>query len=165
MTDKFSGPMTDRQTTVTTMTTSIHPHHRPPPRAVAPLGHAAFDLLEQARLGLTVAAMAPSAPQRFVVAHLAALRAGAAVLAARARPRSTRGPRNVWTVLPQVAPSLAEWAPVFAASATKRAAIEAGLARVVTDREADDLLREAEHFAGLVAVHLGVPHQQMLAAP
>ncbi|MHB1800842.1 MAG: SAV_6107 family HEPN domain-containing protein, partial [Actinomycetes bacterium] len=44
-----------------------------------------------------------------------------------------------------------------------RAAAEAGLARVVTTREADDLVREAEIFLALVESMLGLAHQPALA--
>jgi hypothetical protein len=127
-----------------------------------PFGHAPLDLLEQARLGLIQSAMSTRVDDRYIGAHLAALRAGTAVLAARARPRSVKRPRNVWTVLQHIAPELSEWATFFAATATKRGAIEAGSARVVTAREADDLLREAEHFVAVVAVSLGLPHQDAI---
>ncbi len=131
-----------------------------PPRASAPLGHPAIELLIQAQAGLVASATATTAGQRYVAAHLAALRAGAAVLAGKARP-GQRGPRNVWTLLPRVAPELTEWAAFFAGSATKRAAVEAGLSRSVTAREADDLLRDAETFVGCAAEVLGLPQPPM----
>jgi hypothetical protein len=83
------------------------------------------------------------------------------MLAARARPVPTRRGRDtsVWTLLVMVAPELDEWATYFAAGATKRAAAEAGIPRVVTAREADDLLRAAEQFVAVVEVALGVAHQ------
>jgi hypothetical protein len=127
-----------------------------------PFGHAPFDLLEQARWELVESATATRVEDRYIAAHLAALRAGAAVLAARARPRSVQGPCNVWTVLPRITSELTEWAVFFAVSATKRAAIESGLSRVVTAREADDLLREAEQFVAVVALLLGLPHQDVM---
>jgi hypothetical protein len=101
---------------------------------------------------------------RYARAHLAALRAAAAVLAARARPRSRRGGgvRSAWVLLAEVAPELGEWATFFAAGAGKRAAAEAGLRGVVTEREADDLVREAECFLAVVARVLGVAHQPTL---
>jgi hypothetical protein len=99
------------------------------------------------------------------LAHLAALRGAAAVLAARARPSSPaaarRGPRSAWALLAQAAPELAEWAGFFAAGAGKRAAAEAGL-DAVTTREADDLLRDVETFLALVDTTLGLPHQPSL---
>ena len=101
---------------------------------------------------------------RYARAHLAALRAAAAVLAARAKPRSRRssGVRSAWVLLAEVAPELGEWAAFFAAGAGKRAAAEAGLRGVVSEREADDLVREAESFLAVVARVLGVAHQPAL---
>jgi SAV_6107-like HEPN len=126
----------------------------------APVPAASYELLDVARHGLATAAMAGTAAERYASAHLAALRAAAAVLASRARPGSTRrGPRSVWVVLPQVAPELSEWAAFFAAGAGKRASAEAGVAGVVTTREADDLLRDSGHFVALVEAILGQPHQ------
>jgi|SRR5690606_6616682 len=133
-------------------------------------GHAVLDLLEYARRGLTEAAAATSPGERYVAAHLAALRAGAAVLAARARPkgqagrrRSRRaGPRNVWVDLARVAPELSEWADLFASGAAKRAAAQAGLPRAVTERDADDMLREADVFVAQVCGLLGLPYQEPL---
>lgn len=133
-------------------------------------GHAVVDLIDHARDGLAHAAGSASAGERYAAAHLAALRAGAAVLAARSRPgRSrgrrgrSRGPRNVWVDLAHVAPELAEWAEFFAAGAAKRAAAQAGLPRAVTVREADDMLRDADSFLSLVCGLLGLPHQPPLS--
>ena len=62
-------------------------------------------------------------------------------------------------LLAEVAPELDEWARFFAAGANKRAAAEAGSTRAVTDREADDLVRDADRFLGVVEQALGlVPH-------
>ncbi|TBL26876.1 chromosome segregation protein SMC, partial [Verrucosispora sp. SN26_14.1] len=85
----------------------------------------------------------------------------AAVLAARARPAPTRRNRitSVWVLLAVVAPELDEWAAYFALGAGKRAAAEAGIPRVVTAREADDLLRAAEEFVTVVEAALGLAHQ------
>lgn len=130
--------------------------------APAPTGHAVIDLIAQARTGLAEAAVAVVPADRYVDAHLAALRAAAAVLAAKARPRAARGPRSVWALLPQVAPQLTEWAAFFAASAGKRAAAEAGLPRAVTPRDADDLLRQSEAFLAVVCGVIGMPHQEPL---
>lgn len=124
-------------------------------------GHPVVDLLTQARECLAGAAVADTAGERYASAHLAALRTGAAVLAAQGRDaqgrRTRRGPRNVWADLAKVAPELAEWAEFFAAAATKRPAAQAGVAGVVSPREADDLLRDADAFCRLVCVVLGLP--------
>ena len=132
----------------------------------APLPLAARDLLVASARGLGAAAAAASAERRYTEAHLAALRAAAALLAARARPQRGRSRvRSVWSVLPSVAPDLAEWAAFFAGSAPLRAAVEAGLPAAVTPRAADDLLRDAETFLDLVCDRLGVDHHPGLDAP
>jgi hypothetical protein len=119
--------------------------------------------LARARTGLMESALATSAAERYVAAHLAALRAAAAVLAARARPATRRGaPPSVWTMLATVAPELNEWAMFFAASAGRRADAEAGIPGAVGAREADDLLRDAETFLALVETTLGLASQQSL---
>lgn len=111
--------------------------------------------------GLAEAARTRPDGLRYAAAHLAALRAAAAVLAARARPAPTRRNRitSVWVLLAGVAPELDEWASYFALGAGKRAAAEAGIPRVVTAREADDLLRAAEEFVTVVEQALGLAHQ------
>lgn len=144
-------------------------------RSRALMGHPTLDLIDHARGCLAEAASATSAHERFAAAHLAALRAAAAVLAARALPvdrrrggrpaRRAHGPRNVWELLPAVAPELSEWAAFFAANAGKRAAAQAGLRDAVTAREADDLLRDADALLGQVCVLLGLPYQEPLDGP
>jgi hypothetical protein len=125
------------------------------------------ELLALSRHGILEASAPGTAGQRYATAHLAALRAAAAVLAARARPAvgpRRRRPASVWVLLAAVAPELAEWAAFFAVGAAKRAAAEAGIPRVVTAREADDLLRDAERFLAVVETTLGLPHQPVLEA-
>lgn len=121
------------------------------------------ELLMLARRGLVEAATPGADGLRYATAHLAALRAAAAVLAARARPVPGRRGKltNVWVLLAMVAPEMSEWASYFAASAAKRAAAEAGIPRVVTTREADDLLRAAGSFVASVeaALELTLPFQ------
>jgi hypothetical protein len=121
-------------------------------------------LLAVSRHGLAEAARTRPDGLRYAAAHLAALRAAAALLAARARPAPTRRHRitSVWVLLRAVAPELDEWAAFFAAAAGKRAAAEAGIPRVVTAREADDLLRAAEQFVTVVETALGAVHQPTL---
>jgi len=116
----------------------------------------AGDLLELSHRGLREAAATTSPAERYSLAHLAALRAAAAVLACRAvRPATRRArPTSAWVLLSQVAPELSEWAAFFAAGAQKRAAAEAGMRGVVTPREADDLLRDAECFLSVVETTL-----------
>ena len=126
---------------------------------------AVLSLLRTARQGLAEAEAEGDPVIRYIGAHLAALRAAAAIVAARGEP-GTRGrrrrPRSVWELLPQVEPALAEWAAFFAASAAKRAAAEAGLPRAATALEADDLLRDASTFLGVAERALGLDGEQLL---
>ncbi|MDZ7577910.1 MAG: SAV_6107 family HEPN domain-containing protein [Candidatus Nanopelagicales bacterium] len=115
---------------------------------------ASLELLAAAVSEVEAAMVEPKPAARYVRAQLGALRAAAAVLAAGARPGGGQGPRNVWSVLPTVAPELVEWSMFFAAGAGKQAAILAGLDHVVTAREADDLVRECHHFLNIVAATL-----------
>lgn len=129
------------------MTTITHP----------PLTPSSLELVDRAHDSLFEARTASTAGERYVGAHLAALRAAAAVLAVRGRPTRRGRPRSVWEVLPAVAPELGEWAAFFDAGATRRAAVEAGRDDVVSSREADDLLRDAATFLGLVETAIGLP--------
>lgn len=123
--------------------------------------------LVRAAESLSEAMAASDVPTRYACAHVAALRAAAALLAARAHPvpARRRPQKNAWVLLTEVAPELAEWAAFFAAGAGKRAAAEAGSTRAVTGREADDLVRDADRFLGVVERTLGlVPHAPAVAA-
>lgn len=135
-----------------------------PERARCRVAPSALALLDSARQGLASAENDMSAGGRYVGAHLAALRAAAAIVAARAEPVSPRRkrPQSVWELLPRVEPALSEWAAFFAAGAGKRAAAEAGLPRAVSLREADELLRDAATFVSLASSALDVPAQQLL---
>ena len=121
----------------------------------------AHSYLERSATSLRDAITARDVPTRYACAHVAALRAAAALLAARAQPAPARRrpQKNAWVLLTEVAPELAEWARFFAAGAGKRAAAEAGSTRAVTEREADDLVRDADRFLAVVEQSLGlVPH-------
>jgi hypothetical protein len=126
-----------------------------------PLPSQARELLGSSARGLLEAYATPEPTRRYAAAHLAALRAAAAVLAARAHPVGRGRIRSVWALLPRVAPQLQEWSVFFAANAAKRAAADAGLP-VVSQREADDLLRDAEAFLLMVAAVLGIDQQVIL---
>ncbi|MFF3603317.1 SAV_6107 family HEPN domain-containing protein [Streptomyces sp. NPDC002463] len=133
--------------------------HPVPRRSAAP--PAALDLLAKSRAGLAEAAVLDRPHERYATAHLAALRAAAAVLAARARPdtrpRHRQRIRSAWELLPDLAPELTEWSALFEAGAGRRARAEAGIAGAATRREADDLLRDAAHFLRLVERLLALP--------
>jgi hypothetical protein len=116
------------------------PTHRP---------SAAGALFEQARRALLDAEYSAHPVDRYARAHLAALRAAAAVLAARGRPRRRSRPTSAWVLLTTVAPELAEWSAYFATTSATRSAAEAGVRRLVTTRDADDLVRQTGEFLTL----------------
>ena len=68
-------------------------------------------------------------------------------------------------LLAEVAPEFGEWAAFFAAGASKRAAAESGSHRAVTEREADDLVRDADRFLGLVEESLGMTRHVPVREP
>jgi hypothetical protein len=116
------------------------------------------ELLAMARAGLAEAAVTRPVGLRYATAHLAALRAAAAIVAARAVPKSgvrRSRPTSLWVLVPQVAPELSDWCAMFAAGATKRAAAEAGVRCGVSAAEADGLCARAADFVAVVAVLLG----------
>lgn len=132
------------------MTTTTR-HAAPPPAASATV----LGLIDRGRDGLLEACHASTAAQRYALAHLAALRIAAALLAAR-RPPGRRRPTDVWTQVPRVAPELAEWAEFFAGTARVRRRLETGRG-TVSVREADDLVRQCEMFLECVLAVLGLP--------
>ncbi|MFD7077629.1 SAV_6107 family HEPN domain-containing protein [Nocardioides sp. NPDC059952] len=111
---------------------------------------------------LAEAIVADDVPSRYAIAHVAALQAAAALIAARADPveaasrAGRRRPWNAWVRLKKVAPELSEWADYFAAGAAKRAAAEAGSIRAVTAEEADEQVRDADRFLAVVEESLGL---------
>jgi hypothetical protein len=128
-----------------------------PPASARPVSAArpSARFLQDAGVVLVRARAAGSPAECYCLAHLAALRGAAAVLAARARPSRPDAAGTAWDVLGHVAPELGEWALFFAAGVPKRAAAGAGLRGAVTHREADDLILEAESFLGAVSRLLG----------
>lgn len=119
---------------------------------------AAKDLLRTAVLALDDAYQAQTPEQRYVASHIAALRAGAALLAVRARPTRSGRIRSVWKMVPAVAADhaeLTEWCAYFDAIGRRRVFVEIGR-EPVTQRQADDLMRDAETFLCLIAGLLGV---------
>jgi hypothetical protein len=111
----------------------------------------ALRLLTEAEQGLTEAEHETNPAHRFAAAYLCALRAAAAMLALRGRPHRGRArPTSVWTLLTAVAPELREWAAFFATGSATRASVQAGITRAVSPRAADDLVRQAGQFVGLV---------------
>jgi hypothetical protein len=112
------------------------------------------DGLRRARAALVAAELADSPAERYLEAQLAALRVAAAILAARAQSVAGGRLRNVWQVVGELAPEFAEWAGYFAATQGKRQAVVAGATALVSHREADDLVRDAQAFHDAVARRL-----------
>ncbi|GIH04980.1 hypothetical protein Rhe02_30470 [Rhizocola hellebori] len=111
-----------------------------------------LELIVLARRGINEARGTQAHAQSYATAHLAALRAAAAVLAVRARPAPINNRRritSVWVLLTMVAPEFGEWAAYFSAGAAKRSAAESGIA-VVTAAEADSLILRAARFVDIV---------------
>jgi len=119
----------------------------------------ALTLLESARQGLATGRRQTPPASKYAAAHLAVLRAAAAVVTARsasATATHNRRPQSLWELLPTVEPALSGWAAYFAAGARQRAVAEGGLSRPVSAREAEDLLCDAENFVSLAEKTLGV---------
>lgn len=120
----------------------------------APLPLATVQLLRRADSELLAARFTADPDDRFVHAHLAALRGAAALVAAWGRPTTRRGPRAVWELLARTAPEFEAWTTYFASGASARADIEAGVAGVVDDARSGALLAAAEDFVDEIRIAL-----------
>lgn len=110
----------------------------------------AVELLRRSDAELVAAQLAGSPDERFVHAHLAALRAGAALLEVTGRPRRRPVPRTVWDMVAAVAPELEPWTAFFAAGASARAAVESGREGVLDAGRAERTVAAAEDFQDVV---------------
>lgn len=109
-------------------------------------------VLGQARALVADARSEPVAADRFRIAHLAALRGTAALLAvltSTAIPVRRR-PTSAWVLLAGALPEFADWAAYFAAGQGRRAAADAGVREAVTAAEAADLVDATTTFLRLV---------------
>jgi|GEM_PF-844869 len=116
---------------------------------------AASELLDLAVRGLEAGAASPDPCGRYVEAQLAALRAGASVIALRGTASTNGRASSVWTVLAAIAPHLQEWCVVFAAGPGGRKGIGSSAA-TASSREADDHLRDAVTFVRIISEFLGL---------
>lgn len=133
----------------------------------APASPAAVSLLKQAQRGLAEAVRETDPVPRFISSYLSALRAAAAVLAAKGRPHRGRArPASVWVLLEAEASELTEWAAYFAANSATQAAAQAGITRRVTEDLADELVQRTGQFLELArrAVH-PAPEERPAACP
>ncbi|WP_432493160.1 SAV_6107 family HEPN domain-containing protein [Kineococcus gypseus] len=131
-----------------------------------PLNTAALDLLERCEAELRAAAAASEPADRYVHAHLSALRAGAALVAVHGRPTAPRRsqPRSVWEMLPRLDPALEAWSRRFSSTAPVRARVEAGRTDVVDAAAAETLLADAVEFHRVVEALLGLSRLHPLAS-
>src|SRR5450759_5388139 len=130
-------------------------HAREPVFTRAPVSTEALALLARSDAELLAAQFAPEASDRFVHAHLAAIRAAAAVLAVRGRPGRRSAARTAWEMLSGVSPEIETWAATFAGAAPLRSRVEAGRRDLVTDDRAGCALAAAEDFRDTVEEVLG----------
>ena len=116
------------------------------PTTGAPVPARAVELLGRADAELLAAQFSSEPWEQLSHAHLAALRAGAAVVAARGTPSGRRAPRTVWSMLAVVAPELGSWSTYFAEAAPLRSAVDAGRFELVSPQRAEEALCAAEDF-------------------
>ena len=130
-----------------------------------PMTRAGADLLRTSLIALDDAYQADDPAGRYVASHVAALRAGAALLAVRARPSRSSRIRSVWRMVPGIAAELTEWCGYFEAVGRRRVFVEIGREEV-TQRQADDLMRDAEEFLAAVAavLEVGLPIRHLCTA-
>ncbi|WP_196250682.1 SAV_6107 family HEPN domain-containing protein [Cellulomonas sp. JZ18] len=123
------------------------------------------DLLARADAELLAAQFSGEPWERFTHAHLAGLRAGAALVAARGRPTGRGAPRTVWGMLDAVAPELHTHSAFFAQSAPLRSAVDAGRLELVSDARAERALCAAEDLVDAVRALLAGDAGATPAAP
>lgn len=131
----------------------------------APLPTTVVDLLRRADAELLAAQFSAVPAEMFNHAHLAALRAAAAVIATHGRPGGRRPPRTVWDMLAVVAPEAAAWATFFAAGAPLRQAVDAGRFDAVDAEHAERTLCAAEDFLDEVRTMLEPAGRSAAPAP
>ena len=112
----------------------------------------AESVLGQARALLDDALAQRQPADRFRIAHLAALRAAAALLLAVSPSgiRSARRPTSAWVLLDRLAPAFGEWSAYFAGRAGQRAAADAGAVGAVTSADAVEMVGAVRTFLELV---------------
>jgi len=126
------------------------------PTTQPPVPDSALDLLARSDAELVAATLASAPDETLLHAHLAALRAGAALVQVRGRPGGRPAPRTVWDMVAVQAPELAAWAAFFADNAGTRSAVEAGRGDLVDGRRAERALAAAEDFQTAVRAVIGV---------
>ena len=90
------------------------------------------------------AELADPPADRYLTAYRGVEQVALAVISAS--PRAHRSRQDVWSLLARVAPEFGEWAGFFAAVGSRVRAVEAGARAVVSERDAADLVRDAQQF-------------------
>jgi len=129
------------------------------PTTQPPVPDSALDLLARSDAEVVAATLASAPDETLLHAHLAALRAGAALVQVRGRPGGRPAPRTVWDMVAVLAPELAAWAAFFADNAGTRSAVEAGRGDLVDGRRAERALAAAEDFQTAVRAVIGADVQ------
>lgn len=105
--------------------------------------------VRHARTLVIEAALCDDDGDRYLQAHRAVAHAADAAVLARTGRRLPTDPVDPWLLVARTVPGLAEWATYFAALQRRRQAVDAGRL-VVSTREADDLVRDADLFCEAV---------------
>lgn len=117
-------------------------------------------LLKRAHRELDDALTQRSLREKFIRAHMAALRAAAAALAL-SPPETKRGKvKSAWVQLAELGPQWAPWVEFYTASAQTRAAIEAGLLREIAERDVEQAVQVASQFLHVVESHISEYEEQ-----
>lgn len=100
--------------------------------------------------------------ENFVHAHMAALRAGAGLLALHPGPGARRrAVRSVWEQIAELDDAWASWAALFAAGAPVRAAIESGRQRSLDPQQVAHTEQAAADFVAIVADAIATARAQV----
>lgn len=106
-------------------------------------------LIGRAVRDLDHAAHAKSHNATYTLAHLAAVRAAAAVISAKISPEQANRqhrPDSIWDLLPRVALNLEEQSAFFKAGTGRRLRAEHGQRNAVTAEQAEEMLAAAHLF-------------------
>lgn len=120
-------------------------------RRNGPLAAGVGEHLADARRCLAAAMATTDVAERYASAHLGALRGAAAVLACYPRPTvRTLRHASAWVLLERVAPHYGEWAAYFADGSAKRKAAEAGITRLISAADADEMVHQTAAFLDVI---------------
>ena len=90
--------------------------------------------------------------ESYIAPHREAERIALAVISAA--PGQVRGRHDVWELLSALAPELGEWAAFFGYLSTRVEVVAAGEHAIISQREAEDLVRDLERFTADAARRL-----------